>query len=107
MKTIITRAGEARIITTGDPFQIDHPYVDVSNNGLVHVVNAANSPLAAHIARQGWLALGVAEEAANLSKRTIAITTDRRFWLVLRASGQTSPKESEAMQHDDRNDPSV
>ncbi len=29
VKTIITRAGEGtKIILTGDPYQIDHPYVD-------------------------------------------------------------------------------
>jgi PhoH-like ATPase len=38
VKTIITRAGEGtKIILTGDPYQIDHPYIDSSNNGLTHV----------------------------------------------------------------------
>ena len=36
--TIITRAGEGtKIILTGDPYQIDHPYLDSSNNGLTTV----------------------------------------------------------------------
>lgn len=38
VKTIITRAGEnTKIILTGDPFQIDIPYLDESNNGLSYV----------------------------------------------------------------------
>lgn len=38
VKTIITRAGEGtKIILTGDPYQIDHPYIDSSNNGLTTV----------------------------------------------------------------------
>jgi PhoH-like ATPase len=38
VKTIITRAGEGtKIILTGDPYQIDHPYLDSSNNGLTQV----------------------------------------------------------------------
>ena len=40
VKTIITRAGEGtKIVLTGDPYQIDNPYVDSTNNGLVHIVN--------------------------------------------------------------------
>jgi PhoH-like ATPase len=40
VKTIISRAGEGtKIILTGDPNQIDNPYIDATNNGLVHVVN--------------------------------------------------------------------
>ncbi|MCD6581849.1 MAG: PhoH family protein [Desulfuromusa sp.] len=35
IKTIITRAGEGtKIILTGDPYQIDNPYVDSASNGL-------------------------------------------------------------------------
>ena len=35
VKTIITRCGEGtKIVMTGDPFQIDNPYVDTSTNGL-------------------------------------------------------------------------
>lgn len=40
MKTIITRAGEGtKIVLTGDPEQIDSPYLDQYNNGLTHVIN--------------------------------------------------------------------
>ncbi len=39
VKTIITRAGEGtKIVLTGDPYQIDNPYVDASTNGLSYLV---------------------------------------------------------------------
>ena len=35
IKTIITRSGEGtKVVLTGDPHQIDHPYVDHASNGL-------------------------------------------------------------------------
>jgi len=40
VKTIISRAGEGtKIVLTGDPYQIDNPYMDATSNGLVHTVN--------------------------------------------------------------------
>ncbi|MFH1620318.1 MAG: PhoH family protein, partial [bacterium] len=39
VKTIISRAGEdTKIIMTGDPYQIDNPYLDASSNGLTYVI---------------------------------------------------------------------
>lgn len=39
VKTIVTRVGDnTKIVLTGDPYQIDNPYVDSSNNGLTTVV---------------------------------------------------------------------
>ncbi|KGP70765.1 PhoH family protein, partial [Pontibacillus yanchengensis] len=39
VKTILTRIGEgSKIVLLGDPHQIDHPYLDEYNNGLIHVV---------------------------------------------------------------------
>jgi PhoH-like ATPase len=39
-KTIITRVGNGtKIIFTGDPYQIDNPYVDSSSNGFNYVVS--------------------------------------------------------------------
>ena len=39
IKTIITRAGEnTKIVLTGDPYQVDTPYLDATNNGLIYVV---------------------------------------------------------------------
>ena len=38
VKTIISRAGhETKIVLTGDPFQIDNPYLDSESNGLSFV----------------------------------------------------------------------
>ena len=35
VKTIVTRAGMGtKLIFTGDPYQIDNPYVDGSSNGF-------------------------------------------------------------------------
>ena len=40
MKTILTRAGEGtKIVVTGDPYQIDTPYLDVESNGLTYLVD--------------------------------------------------------------------
>jgi PhoH-like ATPase len=39
-KTIISRAGmNTKVILTGDPFQIDNPYLGASSNGLTYVVD--------------------------------------------------------------------
>lgn len=39
IKTIITRAGEGtKIVITGDPYQIDNPYLDSETNGLSHLI---------------------------------------------------------------------
>ena len=39
IKTIITRAGEGtKVVLTGDPYQIDNPYIDSSSNGLTYLV---------------------------------------------------------------------
>ncbi|MFN3692034.1 MAG: PhoH family protein [Fervidobacterium sp.] len=51
VKTIITRAGEGtKIVLTGDPYQIDTPYLDESSNGLVHVASRFRGhKIASHI----------------------------------------------------------
>ena len=68
VKTIITRVGDGtKIILTGDPYQIDNPYVDQTNNGLIHVVNRFKSErLAGHITMQKGERSPLAELAANL-----------------------------------------
>lgn len=39
VKTILTRAGEGtKVVLTGDPYQIDHPYLDSNSNGLTYCV---------------------------------------------------------------------
>ncbi|HEY4180749.1 MAG TPA: PhoH family protein [Kofleriaceae bacterium] len=51
VKTIVTRAGEGtKIVLTGDPYQIDHPYLDASNNGLTSVAERfKNEAIAGHV----------------------------------------------------------
>jgi PhoH-like ATPase len=68
VKTIITRVGDGtKIVLTGDPYQIDNPYVDQTNNGLIHVVNRfKNERIAGHITMQKGERSPLAELAANL-----------------------------------------
>ncbi|SET86434.1 PhoH-like ATPase [Salinibacillus kushneri] len=51
VKTILTRIGEgSKVILLGDPGQIDHPYLDEYNNGLIHVVEKfKDSALSGHV----------------------------------------------------------
>jgi PhoH-like ATPase len=51
IKTILTRAGEGtKIVLTGDPNQIDNPYIDAYNNGLTYVIEKfKNSEISAHV----------------------------------------------------------
>ncbi len=41
IKTVVSRAGKGtKIILTGDPYQIDSPYLDSNSNGLTYLVEA-------------------------------------------------------------------
>ena len=68
IKTIITRAGEGtKIVLTGDPQQIDNPYVDSASNGLSVVAERFRAErLAGHIVMQKGERSELAELAANL-----------------------------------------
>lgn len=68
VKTILSRAGEGtKIVLTGDPYQIDNPYVDQTNNGLVHIVNRFRAEkIAAHVTLSKGERSELAEIAANL-----------------------------------------
>ncbi len=68
VKTIVSRAGDGtKIILTGDPYQIDNPYMDSTNNGLVHVVNRFKSErVAGHVTLVKGERSELAELAANL-----------------------------------------
>ena len=68
VKTIITRVGyDTKIVLTGDPYQIDNPYVDSSNNGLIHVVERfKGQPTAGHVTLSKGERSSLAELAANL-----------------------------------------
>ena len=68
IKTIITRAGEGtKIILTGDPYQIDNPYVDSSSNGLTYVVEKfKGEDISGHVTLDKGERSCLAELAANL-----------------------------------------
>jgi PhoH-like ATPase len=65
VKTIITRCGEGtKIVLTGDPFQIDNPYVDASTNGLsVSADRLRGEKMVGHIV----LSKGERSELANIA----------------------------------------
>jgi PhoH-like ATPase len=67
-KTIITRVGNGtKIVFTGDPYQIDNPYVDSSSNGFNYIVSRFRAePVAAHIEFQKGERSELAELAANI-----------------------------------------
>jgi PhoH-like ATPase len=68
IKTIITRAGEGtKIILTGDPYQIDNPYIDSASNGLTYVVEKfKGEEIAGHVTLTKGERSCLAELAANL-----------------------------------------
>ncbi|MDP8222461.1 MAG: PhoH family protein [Candidatus Lernaella stagnicola] len=68
IKTTITRAGEGtKIVLTGDPYQIDNPYLDSSSNGLTYVVERLKGqPLAGHITLSKGERSPLAELAAQV-----------------------------------------
>ncbi len=68
LKTIITRVGEGtKIVVTGDPYQIDNPYIDSSSNGLTYVVEKFKTrEISAHITLTRGERSRVSELAANL-----------------------------------------
>lgn len=68
VKTIVTRVGHGtKIIFTGDPYQIDNPYVDTSSNGFNYIISKfREQPLAAHIELQKGERSELAELAANI-----------------------------------------
>jgi PhoH-like ATPase len=67
-KTIITRVGNGtKIVFTGDPYQIDNPYVDSSSNGFNYVVSRfRDHAIAAHVELQKGERSELAELAANI-----------------------------------------
>src|SRR5215470_7704100 len=68
VKTIITRVGDGtKIVLTGDPYQIDNPYVDAGNNGLTTVVERfKNEPIAGHVTLTRGERSALAELASNI-----------------------------------------
>jgi PhoH-like ATPase len=68
IKTIITRVGDGtKIVLTGDPYQIDNPYIDSSSNGLTYVAEKFKSQeIAAHITLTKGERSVLSELAANI-----------------------------------------
>ncbi|MCG5056176.1 MAG: PhoH family protein [Myxococcales bacterium] len=68
VKTIITRVGEnTKIVLTGDPYQIDNPYVDATSNGLTTAVQRfMGQELAGHVTLSKGERSELAELASNL-----------------------------------------
>ncbi len=68
VKTIVTRVGEGtKIVLTGDPYQIDNPYVDAESNGLTWLVERfKGQTLAGHVTLVRGERSELAELAANL-----------------------------------------
>ncbi|MEQ6376179.1 PhoH family protein [Bacillaceae bacterium S4-13-58] len=68
VKTILTRVGEgSKVVLLGDTQQIDHPYLDEYNNGLMHVVEKfKNQRLSGHITMVKGERSELAQMAADL-----------------------------------------
>ncbi len=68
VKTIVTRVGQGtKIVFTGDPYQIDNPYVDSSSNGFNYIISRFRpEAIAAHIELQKGERSELAELAANI-----------------------------------------
>lgn len=68
VKTIVTRVGHGtKLVFTGDPYQIDNPYVDSSSNGFNYVISRfKGQPIAAHVELQKGERSELAELAANI-----------------------------------------
>ena len=68
VKTIITRAGEGtKVVFTGDPYQIDTPYLDSRSNGLSCLIDRMKGePLYAHVTLEKGERSRLAELASNI-----------------------------------------
>lgn len=68
VKTIITRCGsDTKIVLTGDPYQIDNPYVDAASNGLSIVAERFKSEkIAGHVTLSKGERSELAERATEL-----------------------------------------
>jgi PhoH-like ATPase len=71
VKTIVTRAGHGtKLVLTGDPYQIDSPYLDSTSNGLTHVVERfRGQKMAAHVTLTKGERSPLAELASQIMER--------------------------------------
>ncbi len=69
VKTLLTRVGEgSKIVFTGDPDQIDHPYLDAGGNGLTYLVEKLKQEnISGHIT----LVKGERSQVAELGARLL------------------------------------
>jgi PhoH-like ATPase len=69
IKTLVTRVGEgSKIVFTGDPEQIDHPYLDASSNGLAYLVEKLkHETISGHVT----LVRGERSEVAEMGARLL------------------------------------
>ncbi len=68
VKTIVTRVGHGtKIVFTGDPYQIDNPYVDATSNGLSYVIERfRRSAMGGHVTMRKGERSALAECASNV-----------------------------------------
>jgi PhoH-like ATPase len=68
VKTLVTRIGEGtKLVLTGDPEQIDHPYLDADSNGLTYLVEKLKAErISGHVMLSKGERSKVAELAAKL-----------------------------------------
>ncbi|MFW5740514.1 MAG: PhoH family protein, partial [Myxococcota bacterium] len=68
VKTIVTRSGQGtKVVLTGDPYQIDNPYVDSASNGLTIVTDRFKGErVAGHVVLSKGERSELAELASNL-----------------------------------------
>jgi PhoH-like ATPase len=60
IKTIVSRAGDGtKMVLTGDPYQIDNPYLDASSNGLTYAAERLKE-----LALHGHITLRTSERSA-------------------------------------------
>ena len=65
VKTVVSRIGEdSKLVLTGDPWQIDNPYLDSSSNGLAY---AADRMKGLHLAGHVMLKTSERSELASLA----------------------------------------
>ncbi|MGB2754965.1 MAG: PhoH family protein [Phycisphaerae bacterium] len=69
VKTVVSRVGEdSKIVLTGDPYQIDNPYLDSSSNGLAYAAERMKGlDLAGHV----MLAKSERSELASLAAQRL------------------------------------
>ena len=73
VKTVITRIGDdAKVVLTGDPHQIDNPYVDANSNGFTYLSNRFRAqPLAAHVVVDTTLAMWRRKDAKEMLRSSL------------------------------------